>query len=200
MAYPRLIENLIEKLMKLPGVGRRSAERMVFWFLNNSKEDVAALAQNIVQLKENLMFCRICSNLSETETCPICTDDARDKSLVCVVETHKDLLSIERSGAFRGQYHVLLGTISPAEGRGPDDLKIHQLLKRVDAGGIKEIVIATDPDTEGETTALYLTKVLKPKGIKVSRIGLGIPVGSSLEYADMSTLTMSLNSRRTIEE
>lgn len=197
--YPRLIENLIERLMKLPGVGRRSAERMVFWFLNNSKEDADALAAGIVKLKENLMFCRTCNNLSETEICHICADSSRDQNMICVVENPKDLLAIERTKTYQGLYHVLLGSISPADGRGPDDLKINQLIKRVKAQNIREVVIATDPDTEGETTALYITKELRPSDIKISRIGLGIPVGSSLEYADLSTLSMSLNSRRTIE-
>jgi len=200
MAYPRLIENLIEKLMKLPGVGRRSAERMVFWLLDSPKEDADALADAVVRLKENLTFCRLCNNLSETEICMVCSDTSRDENILCVVETPKDLLAIEKTKAYRGFYHVLLGTISPAEGRGPNELKIHQLIKRVRDQRIKEVVIATDPDTEGETTALYLTKELKSSGVKVSRIGFGLPVGSSLEYADLSTLSVSLSSRRTIEE
>ena len=199
MSYPKLIENLIEKLTKLPGVGRRSAERMVFWFLNNAQEEVIALANNIVQLKEGLRFCRLCNNLSETEICMICSDTRRDDATICVVEDPKDLLAIERTGTYRGHYHVLLGAISPADGKGPDDLKIQHLIKRVTTQNIKEIVIATDADTEGETTALYLTRELKPTGVKLSRIGLGIPVGSALEYADMSTLSMSLACRRQIE-
>ncbi len=199
MAYPRLIEQLIEKLTKFPGVGRRSAERMVFWLLNHPTEDAKDLAESIVRLKENLMFCRICNNLSETEVCLICSDVSRDDKTICVVEDPKDLLAIERTGSFRGQYHVLLGAIAPAEGRGPEDLKIGHLIKRVQTQDVKEVVIATDADTEGETTALFLSKELKPTGVKVSRIGLGLPVGSSLEYADMSTLAMSLNARRTVE-
>jgi len=199
MSYPRLIENLIEKLTKLPGVGRRSAERMVFWFLNNPQEDVVSLANNIVQLKEGLRFCRLCNNLSETEICMICSDTRRDEATICVVENPKDLLAIERTGTYRGHYHVLLGAISPAEGKGPDDLKIQHLIKRVTTQNIKEVVIATDADTEGETTALYLTRELRSTGVKLSRIGLGIPVGSSLEYADLSTLSMSLACRRQIE-
>lgn len=199
MAYPRLIENLIEKLTKLPGVGRRSAERMVFWFLNNTQEDVVALANGLVQLKEGLRFCRLCNNLSETEICLICSDTKRDDGLICVVEDPKDLLAIERTGTYRGHYHVLLGSISPADGKGPDDLKIQHLLKRVATQSIREVVLATDADTEGETTAMYLTRELKPTGVKISRIGLGIPVGSALEYADISTLSMSLASRRQID-
>ena len=198
MSYPRLIEQLIEKLIKLPGVGRRSAERIVFWFLDNPPEDASDLAKAIVSLKEGLRFCRICNNLSETEICMICSDTRRDEGTICVVETPKDLLAIERTGSFRGHYHVLLGAISPADGRGPDDLKIHHLKNRISSQNIKEVVIATDPDTEGEMTAIFLTRELKNMGVKVSRIGLGIPVGSSLEYADLSTLTMSLKSRREI--
>lgn len=200
MSYPKLIENLIVQFSKLPGIGRRSAERMVFWLLNNPKEEAQSLAESIVKLKEGLMFCRLCNNLSDTEICRICTDTTRDEKTLCVVETPKDLLAIERTGVFKGCYHVLLGTIAPMEGRGPEDLKIQHLLERVTTQDIKEVVIATDPDNEGEMTALYLIKALKPSGVKVSRIGLGIPVGSSLEFADASTLSMSLASRREIKE
>ena len=184
--------------MKLPGVGRRSAERMVFWILNNPKDHAQAMADGIVRLKEGLGFCKICNNLSETEICMICSDTGRDEFTLCVVESPKDLLAIERTGSYRGHYHVLLGAMSPADGRGPAELRIPLLINRVTAQNIREVVIATDPDTEGEMTALYITKELRSTGVKVSRIGLGIPVGSSLEYADLSTLAMSLNSRRQI--
>ena len=193
-----LIENLIGQFMKLPGVGRRSAERMVFWILNNPKDQAQAIAEGIVRLKDGLGFCRICSNLSESEKCSICEDPSRNQELICVVENPKDLLAIERTGTYKGQYHVLLGAISPAEGRGPGDLKIHQLVDRVTRQSIREVVIATDPDTEGEMTALHIINELKSTNVKVSRIGLGIPVGSSVEYADLSTLTMSLTSRREV--
>lgn len=199
MSYPKLIENLIEKLNKLPGIGRRSAERMVFWFLNHSKEDAQALAQSIIDLKEGLMFCRLCHNLSDTEICMICSDTSRDERTICVVEDPKDLLAIERSGSYKGLYHVLLGTICPAEGRGPDALTIGHLMNRVQSNRIEEVVLATDADNDGEMTALYLIKQLKNTGVKVSRIGQGIPVGSSVEYADISTLSMSLNARRVID-
>ncbi len=200
MSYPKLVENLIEELIKLPGVGRRSAERMVFWFLNNPQDDVKQFAESIMRLKLGLGFCRTCNNLCEGEHCPICTDPRRDQRTVCVVEAPKDLLAIERTGSYKGLYHVLLGVISPAEGRGPDDLKVNSLIDRIKTTGITEVVIATDPDTEGEMTALHLTNLLKPLGVKISRIGLGIPVGSSVEYADLSTLTMSLNCRREISQ
>ncbi|OGX32617.1 MAG: recombination protein RecR [Omnitrophica WOR_2 bacterium RIFCSPHIGHO2_01_FULL_48_9] len=198
MSYPRLIEKIIEKLVKLPGIGRRSAERIVFWLLDSPPEAAQELAQAIVSLKEGLHFCRLCNNLSETEICMICSDTNRDEATLCVVESPKDLLAIERTGSYRGHYHVLLGAIAPSEGRGPDDLKIPQLIQRVIRQNIREVVIATDPDTEGEMTALYISKELKSLGLKISRIGLGIPVGSAVEYADLSTLTMSLNSRRQI--
>lgn len=198
MSYPKLVENLIEQLIKLPGVGRRSAERMVFWFLNNSQDEVKQFAESIMRLKLGLAFCRICNNLCEGETCAICNDPRRARHMVCVVEAPKDLLAIERTGSYKGLYHVLLGVISPAEGRGPDDLKVNSLLERIRTQGITEVVIATDPDTDGEMTSLHLINLLRPLEVKISRIGLGIPVGSSVEYADMSTLTMSLNCRREI--
>jgi len=198
MNYPKLIETAIENFSKLPGVGRRSAERMVFWLLDHSKEDAHRLAESITELKEKLMFCKICNNLSDEETCLICRDESREQSMICVVESPKDLLAIERSGSYSGQYYVLLGTISPSDGRGPEDLNIQPLLNRIAKNDVKEVVIATDPDNEGEMTSLYLTKQLIPLGVKVSRIGLGIPVGSSIEFADISTLSMSLLSRRVL--
>lgn len=200
MAYPKLIENLIAKLMRLPGIGRRSAERIVFHLLNTPKDEVQELCENVLRLKDGLRFCRICNNLSETEVCLICSDTTRDEKIICVVEDPKDVLAIERTGVYHGHYHVLLGAISPSEGRGPDDLKIHSLIKRVRSQNIKEVMIATDPDTEGETTSLYLAHELKPTGVNISRIGLGIPLGSSIEYADLSTLSVSIHSRRKIED
>ncbi len=197
--YPKLIENLLERLTKLPGIGRRSAERIVYWLLSQDIMVVKALAESIVQLKEGLRFCKQCNHLSEQELCLVCADSNRDRKTICVVESPKDLLAIERTGSFHGLYYVLLGNISPAEGRGPDDLQITKLMSRIKDEGIQEVVIATDPDSEGEMTALYLGKELKPTGVKTSRIGLGIPVGSAVEYVDMSTLTMSLNSRRVID-
>lgn len=169
---------------------------MVFWFLNNSRDDVQAVSESIMRLKLGLTCCRLCNNLSETDVCPICSDPGRDHSTICVVEEHKHLLAIERTGTYKGLYYVLLGPISPADGRGPEDLKLKALLDKVASEKVREVVIATDPDTEGEMTALFLAEELKASGVKVSRIGLGIPVGSSVEYADMSTLTMSMLSRR----
>ncbi len=199
MAYPRLVENLIEQFSKFPGVGRRSAERMVFWVLNHSREESATIAEGIMRLKDGLRLCEQCNNLSETEVCPVCRDERRDRSVICVVEDHKHLISIERTGIYKGLYHVLLGAISPAEGRGPEDVNVQVLKDKVLAMNVQEVVIATDPDTEGEMTAIHITNELRPTGVKVTRIGLGIPVGSSVEYADMSTLTMSLTARREIQ-
>ncbi len=194
--YPKLVEELIEHFVKLPGIGRRSAERIVLWLLANPKESSTELSLGILNLKDKLRFCRHCKNLSEAELCRICIDQSRDRSTICVVEDHKHLIAIERTGTYKGVYFVLLGAISPAEGRGPDDLKIFELRDRIIAENIKEVVIATDPDTEGEMTALHIKNELGHLGIKISRIGLGIPVGSSVEYADLSTLTMSMASRR----
>jgi recombination protein RecR len=197
--YPKLIENLMEKLTKLPGIGRRSAERIVYWMLAQESQDVKALADSIRQLKEGLRFCKQCNNLSEQELCLVCADSNRDRKIICIVESSKDLLAIERTGSYRGIYYVLLGNISPSEGRGPDDLRLSKLIARVKDEGITEIVIATDPDAEGEMTAIYLARELKNLGARVSRIGLGIPVGSAVEYADISTLAMSMNSRRLVD-
>jgi recombination protein RecR len=197
--YPKLIENLLDQLSKLPGVGRRSAERIVFWLLSRDALQVKALADSITQLKEGLRFCKDCNNLTESELCLVCADSNRDRKIICVVESPKDLLAIERTGSFRGLYYVLLGNISPAEGRGPDDLHVHKLMRRIRDEQIAEVVIATDPDAEGEMTALYLGKELKQTGAAVSRIGLGLPMGSAVEFVDMSTLTMSLNSRRVVD-
>jgi len=196
MGYPKLVEQMIEQFSRLPGIGRRSAERMVFWLLNSAPEEATALSEGIRRLKEELHFCTECNNLTDQDTCRICRDESRDRSAVCVVENPKDLLAIERTGVFRGLYHVLLGAISPSDGRGPDDLKVERLAERVRRLQIREVLIATDADTEGEMTALYIADQLKSFGVKVSRIGVGIPMGSSVEYVDHSTLTMSLNSRR----
>ena len=190
------IEKLIEQLMKLPGIGRRSAQRIVFHILDAAKEEVALLAEAISNVKATVRFCSICNNFSETEICGICSDGKRDKKIVCVVESPKDVENIERSGTFHGTYHVLLGAISPLEGRGPHDLKVDGLINRVKGGSISEVVIATDSDTEGEATAIYLTKLIRPLGVKVMRIGIGLPVGSNLEYADPATLARAIEGRR----
>jgi len=196
--YTASIEELIKCLIKLPGLGRRSAERIVAHVLGASKDEIRILSESLAKVKESVRSCRVCNNLSEEETCKICQDVRRQNDIVCVVEKPSDVTAIEKAGNFHGVYHVLLGSISPLEGRGPSDLKIDGLIERIKQGTIKEIIIATDADTEGETTAMYLSKLLKPLGVRLSRIGLGIPVGSNLEYADATTLSASLESRRTI--
>lgn len=192
----RTIEKLIEQLMKLPGIGRRSAQRIVFHILDVPRDEVVDLVEAISDVKSTVRFCSVCNNFSETEVCGICESPKRNKSLVCVVESPKDVEQIERSATFQGVYHVLLGAISPLEGRGPHDLKVNGLIERVKKGDIVEVVIATDSDTEGEATAIYLTKLLRPLGVKVMRIGIGLPVGSNLEYADPATLARAIESRR----
>jgi len=194
--YTDSIEKLIESLTKFPGVGRRSAERIVNYILGASKDEVKNLSEAITKVKESVRFCKLCNNLSEEELCRICQDVRREKSVVCIVEKPTDVNVIEKAGAFHGVYHVLLGAISPLEGRGPQDLTIDGLMERIKQNGIKEVIIATDADTEGETTAMYLAKLIKPSGIKLTRIGMGIPMGSNLEYADAGTLSMSLEGRR----
>jgi len=196
--YTGSIEKLISLLIKLPGIGRRSAERIIGYILDSSDEEIKSLSESIVKVKDSVHFCRICHNLSEQETCAICQDVRRDKNMLCVVERPSDVTSIEKTGSFHGVYHVLLGAIAPLEGKGPSDLKIDSLIKRIKGENIKEVIIATDSDTEGETTALYLAKLIKPLGVNLNRIGLGLPVGSNLEYADSATLAKALESRRPV--
>ena len=196
--YTESIEKLIERLIKLPGIGRRSAERIIGYILSASLDEVKKLSEAISKAKENVRFCRICNNFSEQELCRICQDDRRRKDIICIVEKPSDVSAIEKTGNFSGVYHVLLGSISPLEGRGPGDLQTDSLIRRIRENNIQEIIIATDADTEGETTALYLTKLIKPQGIRITRIGVGIPMGSNLEYADSTTLSKALESRREI--
>jgi len=194
--YPGSIEKLIANLTKLPGIGRRSAERIIFYILKAPREQAQALSTSITEVKDKVRLCKVCNNLSEQETCDICQDLKRDKSVICVIEEPKNVISVENSSSFHGLYHVLLGSIAPLEGRGPGDLKIDGLLARIRQNNIKEVIIATDADTEGETTALYLSKVIKPLGVKLTRIGLGIPMGANLEYMDGQTLSKALEGRR----
>lgn len=198
MSYPQIVEQLIEHFVKLPGVGRRSAERMVLWMLSHPQEDVLGFASTMVRLTEEMRFCKECNSLTDQEVCRICSDERRDRSMICVVENPKDLIAIERTGVYKGLYHVLLGALSPADGRGPGDLLLEPLKQRIVRLEVKELVIATDPDTEGEMTALHLIDELKPLAVKLSRIGMGLPMGSSVEYVDHSTLTMSMNARREV--
>jgi len=195
-SYTESIEKLIERLIQLPGIGRRSAERVINYILNAPKDEVKALSEAIFRVKENVRLCRVCNNLSEEELCKVCQDNRRKKDLICIVEKPSDVTAIEKTGNYNGLYHVLMGSISPLEGKGPSDLKIDNLIGRIKQNTVSEVIIATDADTEGETTALYLTKVLKPLGVRLSRIGVGLPVGSNLEYTDSATLYKALESRR----
>lgn len=196
--YAESVEKLIDKLIKLPGIGRRSSERIVDHILGASQDEAKALAEAICRAREGIRFCRICNNLSDQEDCRICANERRHKDIVCIVEKPADVAAIEKSGNFNGVYHVLLGAISPLDGKGPGDLKIDGLMERLKQNNIKEIIVATDADTEGETTALYLAKLIKPFSVKLTRIGVGIPMGSNLEYADAGTLSRALESRREI--
>jgi len=194
--YARPLLRLLEALEKLPGIGPRSAERMAFYLLRASREEARQLAQAITDVKDHLRFCEVCFNLSEAERCRICQDASRDPAVLCVVEEPKDVLAIEKTGAFRGLYHVLLGAIAPLDGIGPELLKIDELLARLSDGAVQEVIIATDADKDGETTAAHLSRLLRPQGLRLTRIASGIPVGSHLEYADQATLARALEGRR----
>lgn len=198
MSRTKSVDALIKELEKMPGVGPKTAERLAFYILSLPREEAKALALGIMRVKDNIGFCKICNNLSEEEICSLCQDEHRDRSIICVVEEPKDVSSIEETGVFKGLYHVLLGVLSPLDGIGPDEIRIKDLLSRLKSDKIKEVVIATDLDTEGETTALYLAEIIKPAGLKVTRIAYGIPVGSSLEYVDQATLAKALDGRREI--
>ena len=196
IAYAQPLMRLLEALEKLPGVGPRSAERMAFYLLRVSREQVHQLAQAIADMKDRLRFCEVCFNLTEAPRCQICQDPSRDPALLCIVEEPKDVLAIEKTGSYRGLYHVLLGAVAPLDGIGPELLKIDELLQRVSGGLVQEVIVATDADKDGETTAAYLSKLLRSKPLKVTRIASGIPVGSHLEYADQATLARALEGRR----
>ena len=190
------ISRLIRELAKLPGIGEKTASRLAFHVLRAPGEYARELAQALVEVKEKIRLCSTCMNLTEQDPCTLCSDVRRDPSLVAVVATPPDLYAIERTGGFRGRYHVLHGVLSPLEGIGPDDLRIKELLGRVGRGELKEIIVATSPNVEGEATALYLAKVLRPLGVKVTRIASGLAVGGELEYADGVTITRALEARR----
>lgn len=185
----------MERFQKLPGVGPKTAERLAFHVLKSPAQDARALAEALIELKEKVALCSICHSITESDPCSICADPRRDKSVVCVVEEPHDVYSIEKMGEFNGVYHVLLGVLSPLDGVGPEQLKIAGLVARVEAGGIDEIIVATNPNVEGEATAMYLAKTLKPKGALVTRIARGIPMGGDLEYADEVTLSKAMGGR-----
>jgi recombination protein RecR len=196
--YAKPIDHLIEALTRLPGIGKKTASRLAFHILRSSSSEAQELARAILDVKEKIRLCSTCFNLTDEDPCRICQDERRSIEILCVVEGPNDLIAIENTGTFNGRYHVLHGTISPLEGIGPDDLKIKELLGRLQKERISEVILATNPTVEGGTTALYLTDLIKPLGIKVTRIAYGIPMGSEIEYSDGMTLSKALEGRREI--
>ena len=190
------INQLIKRLARFPGVGEKTASRLALYILRCSKEEAVDLAKSIINVKEKITLCSICYNLTDQNPCNICKDDKRDRKVVCIVEELGDLMALEGSGEFRGGYHVLHGVISPLDGVNPDDIRIRELMERLKGGQIKEVIIATNPTTNGNATALYLSKLIKPLGVKVTRIAQGIPIGGDIEYTDEVTLRKALEGRR----
>jgi recombination protein RecR len=194
------IQRLIVEFRKLPGIGPKSAQRLVFHLLKQPKESSLLLAEAIGELKDKLTLCSQCNDLTDIDPCRLCQDSRRDRRLICVVEEPFNILSIEKSGGYRGLYHVLHGAISPIDGIGPDQLRLKNLLKRIAEGGVEELIVATNPTTEGEATAIYLSRLMSPLEVKVSRIALGIPIGSDIEFADGLTISRALSGRSAMED
>lgn len=190
------LQRLITELTRLPGIGRKTAERLAFFVLKEDERFARDLAEALIDVKRSMRFCRLCYNFSSEELCEICADPRRNQGLICVVEEPKDIWAIEKSGSFSGVYHVLMGALSPLDGIGPEKLRIRELLQRLQAGKVEELIVATDPNVEGDATALYIAKLVKPLGVSVSRIASGLPVGGDLEYADSVTLAKALSGRR----
>jgi len=196
VSLPEPLARLIEQLQTLPGIGAKGAQRLAFHILKNTREDAERLCGAIRDVKDQVTYCSICYNITAADPCAFCTGASRDHRLICVVEEPQNVMVVEKTREFKGVYHVLMGTLSPLHGVGPDDLKIKGLLERVGAGGVEEVILATSPTVEGEATALYLARLLKPLGVRVTRIAMGIPVGSDLEYADEVTMTRAMEGRR----
>jgi recombination protein RecR len=194
--YPEPIAKLIESFSRLPGIGPKTAARLAFYVLRMKEEDVIDFAKALVNVKRNLSYCSVCCNITDTDPCRICSDKSRDVSAICVVQEPKDLVAMERTREFHGQYHVLQGAISPIDGLGPDDIRIAELVRRLGDERVQELILATNPNIEGEATAMYLSRLVKPFGIKVTRIAHGLPVGGDLEYADEVTISKALEGRR----
>ena len=194
--FPAALQNLADQFAKLPGIGGKTAQRLAFHVLSLPMEDAEEFSNAILEAKKQVHTCPVCQNLTDREVCPICDDDTRDKSVICVVAEPKDVIAMERAREYHGVYHVLHGVISPLSHVGPDDLRIRELLERVAQGGVEEVILATNPDTEGDATAMYLSRLLKPFGIRITRLGFGVPVGSNLEYADDATMLKALEGRR----
>ncbi|MBQ1384989.1 MAG: recombination protein RecR [Firmicutes bacterium] len=195
-SYAKPLSNLISELSKLPGIGGKTAQRLAFHILSLSEVQAQGLADAIVSAKKNMKYCSVCGNLTDVDPCPICSDGARDKSVICVVESPRDVFAMERIREFNGTYHVLNGVISPMDGVGPEDINLRSLIVRLQNEDVKELILATNPNIEGEATAMYIARLVKPAGIKVTRIAHGIPVGGDLEYADEVTLSKALEGRR----
>ena len=197
--YEGVVQDLIDELGRLPGVGPKSAQRIAFHLLQADQTDVRRLAEVLLEVKDKVRFCRICFNVAEADECRICRDSRRDQTVLCVVEEPKDVLAIEKTREFKGRYHVLGGAISPIDGIGPDDLRIRELVARLADDTITEVILATDPNLEGEATATYLARLLKPMGLRVTRLASGLPVGGDLEYADELTLGRAFEGRRLLD-
>jgi recombination protein RecR len=198
--YEGVVQDLIDELGRLPGVGPKSAQRIAFHVLQADPVDIRRLAEVLVEVKDKVKFCEVCGNVAEDVQCRVCRDPRRDPAVICVVEESKDVVAIERTREYRGRYHVLGGAISPIEGVGPDDLRIRELMTRLSDGVVTEVILATDPNLEGEATATYLTRLLKPMGLRVTRLASGLPVGGDLEYADEVTLGRAFEGRRSIDD
>ncbi len=196
MYYAEPVARLIEELSKLPGVGPKTAQRLAFHILKRGPDDATKLGQAIIEVKEKIRFCPVCFNLTDQELCEFCRDSSRDQSLICVVEEPLDVVALEKTREFKGLYHVLQGAINPIENIGPEDIKIKELLKRLEGNRVREIVLATNPNIEGEATAIYISRLVKPLGVRVTRLASGLPVGGDLEYADEVTLGRALEGRR----
>ncbi|HWR20727.1 MAG TPA: recombination mediator RecR [Verrucomicrobiae bacterium] len=196
--YAPTMVRLVGELVRLPGIGPKTAQRLTFHLLKATKEEAVALAQAIIELKDRIQSCAVCYNISEGDQCPICADPTRDGSALCVVEEANDLWAIEKTTSFKGRYHVLGGSLSPLEGRGPEQLTAKALLRRLEGGEVKEVILATNPNVEGEATAMYISRLLKPLGVRATRIARGLPMGSDIEYADEVTLSRALEGRREI--
>jgi len=198
MSLPASLQELVEQFKKLPGIGGKSAQRLAFHVLRTPREDAEKLCQAIRDVKDRVIYCSTCNNITDHDPCALCADTSRDQRIICVVEEPQNVSVVDRTGGFRGLYHVLMGAISPLQGIGPDDLKIKGLLSRIAAGGVDEVILATNPTVEGEATAIYLARLLKPLGVRVTRIATGIPVGSDLEYADDLSVGKAMDGRREV--
>lgn len=196
MAYEGPIQELIDELARLPGIGPKSAQRLAFWIIKTEPADAKRLAASIVSAKERIAFCRECGNVAEGDRCRVCRDESRDRTQICVVEEPKDAATLEKAALVKGRYHILGGSISPLDGVGPEDLRVQELLDRVDRDHVTEVILATNPNLEGNATAMYVAALLKPLGVRVTRLASGLPVGGDLEYADEVTLSQALEGRR----